>query len=155
MIEAGATVAEFQLLDDHGNTVSWSQFRGKPVVVFFYPKANTPGCTKESCAFTSLNADFAAKGVQLLGVSADSVKAQASFRDKYTLSMPLLADPDHQILEPWGVWKEKTMYGRKSMGIQRSTFLFDGEGVLRHVWPNVKVDGHAEAVLKKATELVG
>ena len=155
MLEAGATVAEFQLLDDQGKMVLWSQLRGKPVVVFFYPKANTPGCTTESCAFTTLLADFEAKGVQLLGASADAVKAQASFRDKYSLLMPLLSDPDHLILEPWGVWKEKTMYGRKSMGIQRSTFLFDGDGVLRHVWPNVKVDGHAEAVLKKVTELFG
>ena len=155
MIEAGATIAEFELQNDQGETVRWSQFRGKPVVVFFYPRADTPGCTREACAFRDLRGEFEARGVNVLGVSGDKVAAQAKFRDKYSLTIPLLADPEHRIIEPWGVWKEKTMYGKKSMGIQRSTFVFDANGVLRHVWPNVKVDGHADAVLSKVTELFG
>jgi peroxiredoxin Q/BCP len=155
MIEPGATVEEFELHDDHGEVVRWSQFRGKPIVVFFYPRADTPGCTKEACAFRDLRAEFDARGVEVIGASGDKIPSQAKFREKYGLTVRLLADPEHRILEPWGVWKEKTLYGKKSMGIQRSTFIFDSSGVLRHVWPNVKVDGHADAVLKKVTELFG
>jgi peroxiredoxin Q/BCP len=155
MLEAGATVPDFALQDDQGRTVRWSELRGKPVVVFAYPKANTPGCTKEACAFRDLGAEFAKRGVTVLGISGDSVKAQAKFRDAYGLSTPLLADPDRSVLMPWGIYGEKKMYGKTVQGIKRSTFLFDRDGVLRHVWPNVKVDGHAEAVLKKVDELFG
>src|SRR5688572_10693190 len=111
MLEVGATVDDFTLDDDQGNPVSWSSFRGRPVVVFFYPKASTPGCTKEACAFRDLRSECDERGVRVIGMSGDSVKAQAKFRDAYGLTMPLLGDPKHVVLEPWGVWGEKKMYG--------------------------------------------
>lgn len=153
MLEVGDQPEDFTLTDDHGNEVQWSALRGKPVVIFFYPKASTPGCTTEACAFTDLGADFAERGVAVFGASADSVKRQANFRDKHGLGMPLLSDPDHVILEPWGVWAEKKNYGRTYMGIVRSTFVFDAQGTLVHKWSNVRVKGHAEAVLAKVDEL--
>ena len=149
MLAVGDTVEDFTLLDQHGAEVRWSDLRGKPVVVFFYPRANTPGCTREACAFRDLRGEFEAEEVQVLGVSADSVRAQSNFATKHELAMPLLSDPDHAILEPWGVWGEKKMYGKTSMGIIRSTFLFDGEGVVRHVWSPVRVNGHVDAVLER------
>lgn len=153
MLEAGATVEDFTLQDHQGNEVSWASFRGKPVVFFFYPKASTPGCTTEACAFRDLGPAFAERGVNVVGVSADTVKRQSNFANKYDLTMPLLADTEHAILEPWGVWGEKKNYGKVYMGIIRSTFLFDAEGKLAHVWPKVRVKGHAEAVLEKVDEL--
>jgi peroxiredoxin Q/BCP len=154
MIEAGATVPDFTLTDDHDRTVQWNSLRGKPVIVFAYPRANTPGCTKEACSFRDLAPEFAKRGAVVLGISADSPKAQGSFREKYELTMPLLADPQHVVLAPWGIWGEKTLYGKKSMGIRRSTFLFDKDGVLRKVWPNVKVEGHADKVLAALDEVL-
>lgn len=153
MLEPGDKPKDFTLKDQDGHDVRWSDLRGRPVVVFFYPKASTPGCTKEACAFRDHREAFDQRGVRILGVSADSVKAQASFHDKYELTMPLLADPDHVILEPWGVWGEKKNYGRTYMGIKRSTFLFDAEGALLHVWPSVRVAGHVEKVLEKVDAL--
>jgi peroxiredoxin Q/BCP len=149
MLEVGATVAPFTLRDQAGQEVSWASFRGRPVVFFFYPKANTPGCTQEACAFRDLHPEFMARGVAVVGVSADSPKAQAGFAHKYDLTMPLLSDPEHQILKPWGVWGQKKLYGKDYEGIVRSTFLFDADGTVRHVWPKVSVKGHAEAVLKR------
>jgi thioredoxin-dependent peroxiredoxin len=149
MLETGATPEGFTLKDQQGEDVAWDSFRGKPVVFFFYPKANTPGCTKEACAFRDLAADFDARGVQVVGVSADSVRKQSNFTKKYDLTMPLLSDPDRVILDAWGVWGEKKMYGKTYEGIHRSTFLFDADGTLVHVWPKVKVKGHAEDVLAK------
>lgn len=153
MLDVGDTPEDFTLQDHNGNDVSWSSFRGKPVVVFFYPKASTPGCTKEACAFTDLTPQFADKGVAILGVSADTVKRQSNFVSKYDLSMPLLADTEHTILQPWGVWQEKKNYGRTYMGIVRSTFLFDENGTVVKAWPKVRVKGHAEAVLEAVNEL--
>ncbi len=153
MIEPGTTVESFTLQDHEGNDVAWDSFRGKPVVFFFYPKASTPGCTKEACAFRDLTAEFDQRGVQVVGISADSVKRQSNFASKYELTMPLLADPDHEVIKPWGVWGEKKMYGKVYEGIIRSTFLFDKDGKLVHVWPKVKVKGHAEDVLAKVDEL--
>ncbi|TNE87139.1 MAG: thioredoxin-dependent thiol peroxidase [Deltaproteobacteria bacterium] len=153
MLEVGDSPADFTLTDDRGNEVVWSELRGQPVVVFFYPKASTPGCTKEACAFRDLGAEFAARGVKVFGASADTVKRQSNFRDKYELTMPLLADEDHVILEPWGVWAEKKNYGKTYMGIVRSTFVFDAQGVLAHKWTNVRVNGHADKVLAKVDEL--
>lgn len=147
MLDVGDVPADFELQDQDGNTVRWADYRGKPVVVFFYPKADTPGCTKEACAFRDLSAAFAAKGVAVVGVSADSVKRQSSFRAKYGLTATLLADPDKKILGPWGVYGEKKMYGKPVQGIIRSTFLFDATGAVTRRWSPVKVDGHAEAVL--------
>lgn len=155
MLEPGDKPADFTLPDADGNPVRWSDFRGRPVVVFFYPKASTPGCTKEACAFRDLRAGFEAAGVAVIGVSADSPRRQASFRDKHELGIPLLSDEQHVILEPWGVWQEKRNYGRTYMGIVRSTFLFDADGVVRRAWPNVRVAGHADEVLAAARELTG
>lgn len=155
MLEAGTTVDDFTLHDQYDNEVSWESFRGAPVVVFFYPKANTPGCTTEACTFRDLTPEFDKRGVKIVGISADTVKRQSNWTQKYDLNMPLLADVDHEVLEPWGVWGEKKNYGKTYMGIHRSTFLFDADGVLRHVWPKVRVKGHVEAVLEKVDELLG
>ena len=153
MLDVGDEAPGFTLKDQDGNEVSWSDYRGKPVVVFFYPKANTPGCTKEACAFRDLKPEFDKRGVALLGMSADSVKRQSNFREKYDLTMPLLSDPDHEVLEPWGVWAEKKNYGRTYMGIVRTTFIFDADGVVQHRWKNLRVKGHADRVLAKVDEL--
>lgn len=154
MLTIGSTVDDFTVVDQDGASVTWSSLRGKPVVFFFYPKANTPGCTKEACAFRDLSADFAALGVNVYGVSADTPTRQANFASKYDLKLPLLADTEHAILGPFGVWAEKTMYGKKHMGIIRSTLLFDANGVVAAAWPKVKVDGHAQEVLDAAKALV-
>ena len=153
MLSTGDTVADFTLQDADGNDVTWSSLRGSPVVVFFYPKANTPGCTKEACAFRDLAPEFEAKGVKVLGMSADTVKRQSNFREKYELTMPLLADTERTVIEAWGVWQEKKNYGRTYMGIVRSTFLFNADGEVAFVWPKVRVKGHADAVLEKVNEL--
>lgn len=147
MLDVGDVPADFELQDQNGNMVQWSDFRGRPVVVFFYPKADTPGCTKEACAFRDLSAAFAAKGAAVIGVSADTVKKQAAFDEKYALNLPLLADPERKVLESWGVYGEKRMYGKPVKGIIRSTFLFDAAGAVVRRWSPVKVDGHVDAVL--------
>ena len=149
MLSVGDTVEDFTLSDQTGADVRWADYRGRPVVVFFYPKASTPGCTTEAVAFRDTRSQFERSGVAMLGVSADPVKRQAAFSDKHDLSMPLLSDPDHVILEPWGVWGEKKLYGRSSMGIIRSTFLFDAQGRVAHVWSPVRVKGHVERVLER------
>lgn len=155
MLDVGDTPEDFTLLDQHGQEVAWASYRGKPVVVFAYPKASTPGCTTEACGFRDLKADFAALGVEILGLSADSVKRQANFADKQGLTYPLLSDPDLVILKPWGIWGEKKNYGRTYEGIHRSTFLFDAEGVVVRAWPKVRVKGHVDEVLAAAREVVG
>jgi peroxiredoxin Q/BCP len=154
MLEPGTIPDDVTLTDHRGDTWSLASTRGKPAVFFFYPKASTPGCTKEACAFTELDAAFAELGVQVFGVSADSVKRQSNFATKYDLSMPLLADTERELVEGWGVWQEKKNYGRTYMGIVRSTFFFDAEGRLVKVWSPVKVKGHAEAVLDAVREHV-
>lgn len=155
MLEIGTTPDDVTLTDHQGETWTLSGTRGRPAVFFFYPKASTPGCTKEACAFTELQAAFAELGVQLFGISADSVKRQSNFATKYELSMPLLADTERELVEGWGVWQEKKNYGRTYMGIVRSTFLFDADGVLVERWSPVKVKGHAEAVLEAARRHFG
>lgn len=152
MLAIGDTVADFTLPDQQGNPVRWADLRGKPVVVFFYPKADTPGCTREACAFRDLKAEFEAAGARVLGASADPVKRQASFDGKYGLGITLLADPEKQILAPWGVYGEKKMYGKTVMGIVRTTVLFDAEGRVAHVWSPVKVDGHVDKVLERVRQ---
>lgn len=154
MIEVGAKVDAFEIQDHQGNPVSWASFRGKPVVFFFYPKASTPGCTKEACAFTELGNAFSDAGIQVVGISADSVKRQSNFATKYGLTMPLLADTEMEVIKGWGAWGEKKMYGKTYEGIIRSTFLFDADGTLVHVWPKVRVKGHAEEVLETATRML-
>lgn len=153
LIAVGATPADFALVDHTGATVRLADLRGKPLVVFMYPKADTPGCTKEACAFRDLAAEFERRGARVVGLSADAVKSQAKFVQKYGLTMPLLADPDKAVLVPWGVWGEKKNYGKTYEGIVRTTVLMDAAGVVRHVWSPVKVDGHADAVLARLDEL--
>ncbi|CAL77309.1 conserved hypothetical protein, putative peroxiredoxin domain [Bradyrhizobium sp. ORS 278] len=149
----GAKAPAFKLPRDGGGTVSLADYAGKKLVLFFYPKANTPGCTKEAIDFTRLTKDFAAAGTAVLGVSADSVKAQDSFRDKHDLAVPLISDETHEMLEAYGAWGEKSLYGRKFLGIIRSTVLIGTDGRVAKVWRNVKVDGHADAVLAAARDL--
>lgn len=155
MLEAGQTVEDFTLEDHESTPVAWTDLRGSPVVFFFYPKANTPGCTKEACAFRDLRPEFEKLGVKVFGISADTVKRQSNFVKKYDLTMPLLSDPEHVVLEPWGVWAEKKNYGRTYMGIKRTTILFDADGTVVQVWENVRVKGHAEKVLEAARAHVG
>ena len=146
-VEEGETAPDFTLAADNGGKVKLSDLRGKPVVLYFYPKDDTPGCTKEACAFRDRSQDLGAHGAVVLGVSPDDVTSHGKFRDKYSLNFPLLADDGHQVAERYGAWREKNMYGKVSMGIQRSTWLIDGEGKVRKVWKKVNVDGHDEQVL--------
>ena len=136
-----------------GTETTLGAWRGKPLVLYFYPKDDTTGCTKEAQDFTALAGDFAAADVALLGVSKDSAKKHKSFTDKYGLKVPLGTDADGKLLEAFGAWVEKSMYGRKYMGIERSTFLIDKDGKIVREWRKVKVAGHAEDVLKAAREL--
>ncbi len=144
-IEEGALAPEFAVADDRGQTVTLSGLRGKPVVLYFYPKDDTPGCTKEACAFRDRSADF--QGAVVLGVSPDDGESHARFRDKFQLNFPLLADTDHALAESYGAWREKNLYGKKSMGVVRSTFLIDAQGRVAKVWKKVNVDGHDQQVL--------
>jgi peroxiredoxin Q/BCP len=146
-IEAGQKAPNFTLPADDGSKVKLSDLRGQPVVLYFYPRDDTPGCTQEACAFRDRKTTLAEMGAQLLGVSPDDVASHEKFRDKFQLNFPLLADTAHKVAEKYGAWREKVRFGKKSMGIQRSTFLIDAEGVVRKVWKSVDVDGHDEAVL--------
>jgi peroxiredoxin Q/BCP len=146
----GANAPAFTLLRDGGGDLSLADFRGRKLALFFYPKANTPGCTREAQAFSALAEDFAAAGSAVLGVSADPVKAQEKFKVACDLSVPLASDERHTMLEAYGVWGEKSMYGRKFLGIFRTTFLIDRDGRIVRIWRNVKVPGHAEEVLAAA-----
>lgn len=152
-IEAGQPAPDFLLPADDGKRVSLSDQRGSPVVLYFYPRDDTPGCTKEACAFRDRQAELERLGVRLFGVSTDDVASHVKFRDKYQLNFPLLADHDHKVAERYGAWREKNMYGKKSWGVQRSTFLIDAEGIVRNVWKRVSVDGHGEQVLAALAEL--
>jgi thioredoxin-dependent peroxiredoxin len=149
----GAAAPAFRLPRDGGDSVSLSDFAGQKLVVFFYPRADTPGCTKEAIDFTRLKSDFAATGTAVLGVSADPVKAQEAFRNKHQLAVPLISDERHEMLEAYGAWGEKSLYGRTFMGIIRTTVLIGADGRLARIWRNVRVDGHAEAVLEAARAL--
>ena len=149
----GARAPAFRLPRDGGDTVSLADYAGKKLVLFFYPRANTPGCTKEAIDFTRLKGAFADAGTQVLGVSADSVKAQESFRSKHQLTVPLISDERHEMLEAYGAWGEKSLYGRKFLGIIRSTVLVGADGRVARIWRNVRVDGHADAVLEAARAL--
>ncbi|MBA3315868.1 MAG: thioredoxin-dependent thiol peroxidase [Planctomycetota bacterium] len=136
-----------------GKNVELSDFKGKHVVLYFYPKDMTPGCTTESCDFRDAHARLSNSGAVVLGVSPDSVEDHKKFAAKYELPFPLLADEDHAVAEKYGAWVEKNMYGKKSWGVQRSTFLIDRDGTIAHVWPRVRVDGHVAAVAQKLEEL--
>ena len=147
MIERNTPVPDFTLQDDQDHTRSLAEFRGKPVVLFFYPKADTPGCTVEACGFRDTFARLQEAGVVVLGISRDTPKAQAKFRAKYELPYPLLADVDAEVCNLFGVLKEKSMYGKKVKGIERTTLLIAPDGMLARVWEKVKPEGHAEEVL--------
>ncbi len=144
MVEKGTEAPDFTLATDEGGEVTLSDLRGKKVVLYFYPKDDTPGCTVQACDFRDATPAFDKLDAVVLGVSADTVASHAKFRKKYGLNFPLLADVDHEVSDQYGVWKEKSMYGRKFMGIERSTFLIDEEGVVVEAWRRVKPKGHAE-----------
>ena len=146
-LKEGSKAPEIKLLTDTGEELKLSSLKGKNVVLYFYPKSDTPGCTTEACGFRDADAKIQKLGAVVLGVSPDPVKAQAKFRSKFELPFTLLADPDHSAAEAFGVWVEKSMYGRKYMGIERATFLIDGKGAIRRIWRKVKVPGHVEEVL--------
>ena len=146
MIEEGVKAPDFTMPTDGGGEVSLAALTGKTVVLYFYPRDDTPGCTKEACAFRDLHPALEKLDAVVIGVSKDSVAAHDKFKAKYDLNFPLAADIDGTVCDAYGVWVEKNMYGRKSMGIERSTFLIDGTGTVRKIWRKVKVDGHAEAV---------
>jgi peroxiredoxin Q/BCP len=152
-LEVGAKAPAFTAVTDSGTKVKLSDFKGKIVVLYFYPKDDTPGCTKEACAFRDANSQFEKLGAVVLGVSPDDEKSHAKFRDKFTLNFPLLADPEHKIGDAYGAWREKNMYGKKSMGIQRSTYLIDATGKIAKVWKKVSVDGHDTDVLEAIQSL--
>ena len=146
----GAKAPAFHLPRDGGDTVSLADFAGRKLVLFFYPRADTPGCTKEAIDFTRLAGAFADSRTAVLGVSADPLKAQEAFRDKHDLAVPLVSDEQHEMLEAYGVWGEKSMYGRTFLGILRTTVLIDADGRIVKIWRHVKVDGHADEVLAAA-----
>lgn len=152
-VEIGAAAPNFTLALDDGRTVSLADLKGKTVVLYFYPKDDTPGCTSEAKAFSELKAEFDAAGAVIIGVSKDSIAAHQKFRAKYDLTVDLGADPELETIQAYGVWVEKNMYGRKYMGIERSTFLIDRDGVLRREWRKVKVAGHAQEVLDALLDL--
>lgn len=153
-IEAGTPAPAFTLTADDGTKVRLSEQKGNPVVLYFYPKDDTPGCTREACAFRDAQTKLKRLGVQLYGLSPDDVGSHARFRDKFNLNFPLLADPGHKVAEKYGAWREKNMYGKKTMGIQRSTFLIDTAGKVAKVWKRVRVDGHDQQVLEAVATLV-
>jgi len=146
-LDAGSAAPAFTLDAAGGGKLSLKDFKGKKVVLFFYPKDDTSGCTAESIAFSGLAKQFAKAGTVVIGLSPDTVKSHDKFRDKHGLTVELAADPEKATLEAYGVWVQKSMYGRKYMGVERSTFLIDAKGKIAHVWRKVKVPGHAEEVL--------
>src|ERR1700759_2093344 len=152
-LDPGSKAPAFKLPRDAGGTVSLADFKGQSLVLYFYPRADTPGCTLESKAFSDLSAAFAKAGAAILGVSADPVKAQDTFKAKHGLTIRLASDETHRMLLAYGVWGEKSMYGKKFMGITRTTFLIDRDGRIARIWPKVKVEGHADEVLAAAKEL--
>lgn len=152
-IAIGQPAPDFELLASNGKKVKLSKYQGKKVVLYFYPKDNTPTCTQESCDFRDANPGFKRAGAVVLGISPDELKSHEKFVEKFELPFLLLSDPDHEIAEAYGVWQEKKLYGRTYMGIVRSTFLIDEEGILRGEWRNVRVKGHTEKVLEAVRAL--
>jgi peroxiredoxin Q/BCP len=152
-LSEGAKAPAFQLPRDGGGNVTPADYLGKKLVIFFYPRADTPGCTKEAIDFTRLSGAFADSQTAVLGVSADPLKAQEAFRDKHQLSIPLVSDETHEMLQAYGVWGEKSMYGKTFLGILRTTVLIDKRGEIARIWRNVKVDGHVDEVLAAAQAL--
>ena len=152
-IEEGAAAPAFELQGDDGKKYRLKDFKGKPVVLYFYPKDDTPGCTKEACAFRDRKKELEKLGAVVLGVSPDDAASHAKFRKKFELNFPLLIDEDHKLADEFGAWREKNMYGKKSMGIRRATFLIDKAGKIAAVWPRVRVEGHVAAVAEAVAKL--
>jgi len=146
-MKIGDKAPEIALLSDQGKKVSLSDFRGKKVILYFYPKDNTPGCTRESCGFRDNLTQIKRKGGVVLGVSIDSVPSHKGFKEKYSLNFPLLSDSDKKMVHAYGIWKQKSLYGRKYMGLERSTFLIDEAGKISKIFPKVQVDGHLDEVM--------
>lgn len=153
MISEGDKAPSFKLARDGGEIVKLSDFKGKTVVLYFYPKDDTSGCTKEAIAFSELLNEFAELDAEVIGVSPDTVKKHDKFKEKHDLKVILLADDEKELVEKYGVWVEKKMYGKTYMGVERSTFLIDTKGKIAKIWRKVKVPGHAEAVLEAVKEL--
>ncbi len=147
MLQVGDAVPDFTVESDSAGTISAAKLRGQRYVVYFYPKDDTPGCTKEACSFRDSLPDFKGLGVPVFGASADDAKAHGKFVAKYQLNFPLLIDPDKKLLEAFGVWAEKSMYGRTYMGVLRATFVVGADGKVEKVWPKVKPEGHGAEVL--------
>ena len=147
MLEVGTKAPQFTLQDKDGNAVSLSDFRGKRVVLYFYPKDNTPGCTRQACAFAGAYEAFKAKDIVVIGISKDSVASHQKFAQKYNLPFVLLADPELQAIKAYDIWQEKRLYGKVSMGVVRSTYIIDEHGVITHAMPKVKPDTNAADVL--------
>jgi peroxiredoxin Q/BCP len=153
MIEVGQSAPDFSLPDQEENSITLSGCKGSPIVLYFYPKDDTPGCNREACAFRDDFAEYRKRGTRVLGVSPDEPSSHARFTKKFELPFTLLSDSEHKVCEAYGVWKEKNIYGRKSTGVERTTFIIDGTGVVRAVFPRVKVDGHSEAVIGSLDKL--
>ncbi|MBE6883281.1 MAG: thioredoxin-dependent thiol peroxidase [Ruminococcaceae bacterium] len=147
MLEVGAKAPQFTLQDKDGKDVSLSDFLGKKVVLYFYPKDNTPGCTRQACAFAGAYREFRERGVEVIGISKDSVASHVKFAEKYSLPFVLLADPELEAIKAYGVWQEKKNYGKVSMGVVRTTFIIDEEGNIEKVMPKVKPDTNAAEIL--------
>ena len=152
LVDAGKKAPAFNLRDQDGKTHRLADYAGRPVVLYFYPKDDTPGCTTEACAFRDNLPRFKSGKAAILGVSILDEASKARFAGKYDINFPLLADPDHEVAEKYGAWQKKSLYGRSFMGIVRTTYLIDGEGKVAKRWDNVKVDGHADAVLSAVKE---
>jgi len=148
VVEEGAPAPEFELTSDEGETVTLSALRGKPVVLYFYPKDDTPGCTTEACEFRDAYDHFREQGVEILGVSPDTEASHQKFKSKYELPFTLLADPDHEAAQAYGVWKEKKNYGKTYMGVERSTFVIDADGKVAKAMRGIRPAGHAAKVLE-------
>lgn len=143
MLELNELAPDFTLLDQNGNQHKLSDYRGKKVILYFYPKDDTPGCTTEACQFNEILPNFQGTEAVVLGISADTPESHKKFAEKYNLNFTLLSDPEKEVIQKYGVWKEKNMYGKKTFGIVRTTFIIDEEGKIRKIYNNVKADGHA------------
>ncbi|WP_011581124.1 MULTISPECIES: peroxiredoxin [Chelativorans] len=153
IVEKGDIAPDFELPQDGGRTFRLSSLRGKPVVLYFYPKDDTSGCTAQAIEFSARKDEFEALGISIVGLSPDTVKSHDKFKAKHDISISLVADPEKKVVQDYGVWVEKSMYGRKYMGVERSTFLLDAEGRIAELWRKVQLKGHVDAVLKAAKAL--
>ncbi|SHJ97617.1 thioredoxin-dependent thiol peroxidase [Alicyclobacillus tolerans] len=152
-LKPGMDAPDFSLPNQYGETVHLSELMGQPVVLYFYPKDDTPGCTKEACAFRDLAGQFSAIGAKIYGISRDNVQSHEKFSEKYQLNFPILSDPDETVCNAYGVIREKNMYGKKTIGLERTTFVIDSEGKIAKVFRRVRVDGHADKVLEVVRSL--